>query len=108
MCKNRLLIIDAKENTKKSKVKTKDFPWNYDGIPTCWSNQVMVARGMETSVYRIMPNASFPQHNSPDEFIGIMDFTRKVQLSYHIPNEFLNISDLTTSIYNQFEIKYHE
>ena len=69
---NCLLIIDAEASTKKSLVKIEDFPWNFDELPVGWSKKVLIARGLETSVYSILPGASFPLHNVPDEFIGIM------------------------------------
>lgn len=72
MIKNCLIVIDAKASTKKILVKKEDLPWNFDNIPPGWSKKVLIARGMETSLYSILPGASFPLHSAPDQYTGIM------------------------------------
>jgi len=70
MKENRLFLMDNKVG--RCAVKTVTLPWTSEGLPPGWSMQTFRERGMETQVFRAEPGASFPAHDSPDEWKGLM------------------------------------
>jgi quercetin dioxygenase-like cupin family protein len=70
MSDNKLFVMERESG--RLTVKADALPWTSEGLPEGWSMQVFRARGMETFVFRVAPGASWPAHNGPDEWTGLI------------------------------------